>query len=131
MSCPPPAICSSTINTTTATPSLNRDSPQILVSRLSGTLAFFRMPSTAMGSVGEINAMLDAARKPKSLVQVGQQQRSGAHWQSAIDFVFSALLGKCLCFVGQDIWSMAAFMSGLVKCASIRLLNIRVWDLLK
>jgi predicted dehydrogenase len=44
-------------------------------------------------SVGEINAMLDAARKHKSIVQVGQQQRSGAHWKSAIDFVKSGKLG--------------------------------------
>ncbi len=44
-------------------------------------------------SVGEINVMLDAARKYKSLVQVGQQQRSGAHWHTAIDFVKSGKLG--------------------------------------
>jgi len=44
-------------------------------------------------SVGEINVMLDAARKYKRLVQVGQQQRSGAHWHSAIDFVKSGKLG--------------------------------------
>ncbi|MEN8203664.1 MAG: Gfo/Idh/MocA family oxidoreductase [Bacteroidota bacterium] len=45
-------------------------------------------------SVGEINVMLDAARKYKSLVQVGQQQRSGAHWKSAIAFVKSGKLGS-------------------------------------
>ena len=44
-------------------------------------------------SVGEINVMLDAARKNKSLVQVGQQQRSGAHWKTAIEFVKSGKLG--------------------------------------
>ncbi|MCK5067196.1 MAG: Gfo/Idh/MocA family oxidoreductase [Bacteroidales bacterium] len=44
-------------------------------------------------SVGEINVMLDAARKYNRLVQVGQQQRSGAHWKSAIDFVKSGKLG--------------------------------------
>ncbi len=44
-------------------------------------------------SVGEINVMLDTARKYKSIVQVGQQQRSGAHWKSAIDFVRSGKLG--------------------------------------
>jgi len=44
-------------------------------------------------SVGEINVMLDAARKYKSLVQVGQQQRSGAHWLKAIEFVKSGKLG--------------------------------------
>ncbi len=45
-------------------------------------------------SVGEINVMLDAARKYKSLVQVGQQQRSGAHWLNAINFVKSGKLGS-------------------------------------
>lgn len=44
-------------------------------------------------SVGEINVMLDAARKYNRLVQVGQQQRSGAHWKSAIEFVKSGKLG--------------------------------------
>jgi predicted dehydrogenase len=44
-------------------------------------------------SVGEINVMLDAARKYKRLVQVGQQQRSGGHWHTAIDFVKSGKLG--------------------------------------
>jgi predicted dehydrogenase len=44
-------------------------------------------------SVAEINVMLDAARKYNSKVQVGQQQRSGAHWKSAMDFVRSGKLG--------------------------------------
>jgi predicted dehydrogenase len=44
-------------------------------------------------SIGESNAMLDAARRTGSLVQVGQQQRSGAHWKSAIEFVRSGKLG--------------------------------------
>jgi predicted dehydrogenase len=44
-------------------------------------------------SIGEINVMMDAARKYKCLVQVGQQQRSGDHWKSAIRFVQSGKLG--------------------------------------
>jgi predicted dehydrogenase len=44
-------------------------------------------------SIGEINVMIDAARKYKRLVQVGQQQRSGDHWKSAIEFVQSGKLG--------------------------------------
>jgi predicted dehydrogenase len=44
-------------------------------------------------SIGEINVMLDAARKYKSIVQVGQHQRSGAHWKSAVEFVQSGKLG--------------------------------------
>lgn len=45
-------------------------------------------------SVGEIHVMLDAARTYDSLVQVGQQQRSGTHWRSAIAFVKSGRLGS-------------------------------------
>ena len=44
-------------------------------------------------SIAESNVMLDAAGRNKRLVQVGQQQRSGAHWKSAIDFVQSGKLG--------------------------------------
>jgi predicted dehydrogenase len=44
-------------------------------------------------SIAEINVMLDAARKYRRLVQVGQQQRSGDHWKSAIEFVRSGKLG--------------------------------------
>ena len=44
-------------------------------------------------SIGEINVMLDAARKYNRIVQVGQQQRSGTHWKSAIEFVQSGKLG--------------------------------------
>ena len=44
------------IKTTTATPSLNKLSPDIFISSVGGILAFFKMPKTAIGSVGEINA---------------------------------------------------------------------------
>ena len=44
------------IKTTTPTPSLNRDSPVILVSNDFGAPAFFNIPNTATGSVGEISA---------------------------------------------------------------------------
>lgn len=44
-------------------------------------------------SIGEANAMLDAARRYNSIVQVGQQQRSGAHWKTAMEFVWSGKLG--------------------------------------
>ncbi len=44
-------------------------------------------------SIGEINVMLDAAGKYRRLVQVGQQQRSGAHWKTAMEFVHSGKLG--------------------------------------
>ncbi|MNR50504.1 hypothetical protein D3C85_1700290 [compost metagenome] len=48
------AIFRTTANITTATPSLNKDSPTILVSILLGTLACFKTPKTTIGSVGEI-----------------------------------------------------------------------------
>ena len=45
-------------------------------------------------SIAEINVMLDAAKKYGTVVQVGQQQRSGAHWKSAVDFVQSGKLNS-------------------------------------
>jgi predicted dehydrogenase len=44
-------------------------------------------------SIAESNVMLDAARRNKSIVQVGQQQRSGGHWMSAMEFIRSGKLG--------------------------------------
>lgn len=44
-------------------------------------------------SIAECNVMLDAARKHDTVVQVGQQQRSAAHWKKAIEFVRSGKLG--------------------------------------
>ncbi len=38
--------------------------------------------------------MLKAARKYNRIVQVGQQQRSGQHWQDALAIVKSKKLGK-------------------------------------
>lgn len=45
-------------------------------------------------SIEECNLMLAAARRYNRVVQVGQWQRSGPHWQSAMDFVRSGKLGK-------------------------------------
>lgn len=42
----------------------------------------------------ECNAMVNAVEKYKTTVQVGQQQRSGAHWQEAVKYVQSGKLGK-------------------------------------
>lgn len=44
-------------------------------------------------SIEECNLMVAAARKYKKVVQVGQQQRSGDHWQSAMRFIKSGGLG--------------------------------------
>jgi len=44
-------------------------------------------------SIAEIQTMLKAARKYNRVVQVGQQQRSGQHWQDCVAFVRSGKLG--------------------------------------
>ncbi len=44
-------------------------------------------------SIGECQVMLKAARKHNRIVQVGQQQRSGQHWQDVIALVQSGKLG--------------------------------------
>lgn len=44
-------------------------------------------------SIAECDAMVKAARKHKRVVQVGQQQRSGQHWQDVVGIVKSGKLG--------------------------------------
>lgn len=44
-------------------------------------------------SIAELDAMVAAARRYDRVVQVGQQQRSGAHWQEVVAFVRSGRLG--------------------------------------
>ncbi|MCG2589420.1 Gfo/Idh/MocA family oxidoreductase [Rhodohalobacter sulfatireducens] len=45
-------------------------------------------------NIAEINVMKKAANYYGHVVQVGQQQRSGAHWQHVVDLVQSGHLGK-------------------------------------
>ncbi len=45
-------------------------------------------------SIEECNIMVAAAKKYNRVVQVGQWQRSGPHWKSAIEYVQSGKLGK-------------------------------------
>ena len=45
-------------------------------------------------SIAECQVMLEAARKYNRVVQVGQQQRSGQHWQDVVALVKSGNLGK-------------------------------------
>ncbi len=45
-------------------------------------------------SIEECNIMVKAAQQHKTVVQVGQWQRSDPHWQSAVDFIRSGKLGK-------------------------------------
>ena len=44
-------------------------------------------------SIKECDLMVAAVRKYNKVVQVGQQQRSGGHWQSAMQFIKSGQLG--------------------------------------
>ncbi|MEJ1239469.1 Gfo/Idh/MocA family oxidoreductase [Chryseolinea sp. T2] len=45
-------------------------------------------------SIYECDVMLNAARKFKRIVQVGQQQRSGSHWQQIIELVKAGRVGQ-------------------------------------
>jgi len=45
-------------------------------------------------SIEEIFVMEEAVKKYKKTVQIGQWQRSGPHWQSAMDYVKSGVLGN-------------------------------------
>jgi predicted dehydrogenase len=45
-------------------------------------------------SIAECEVMVKAARKYNRVVQVGQQQRSGAHWKDAMDMIRSGKLGQ-------------------------------------
>jgi len=45
-------------------------------------------------TIEECNIMVRAAKKNKSIVQVGQWQRSDPHWLNAVDFIRSGKLGK-------------------------------------
>lgn len=45
-------------------------------------------------TIEECNIMIKAAKKNKSIVQVGQWQRSDPHWLDAVDFIRSGKLGK-------------------------------------
>jgi len=45
-------------------------------------------------TIEECNIMVKAAKKYKSIVQVGQWQRSDTHWLDAVDFIRSGQLGN-------------------------------------
>jgi predicted dehydrogenase len=45
-------------------------------------------------TIAECNLMVDAAKKYKTVVQVGQWQRSDPHWLDAVNFIKSGKLGK-------------------------------------
>ena len=45
-------------------------------------------------TIEECNLMVSAAKRYKTVVQVGQWQRSDPHWQDAVNFIQSGKLGK-------------------------------------
>jgi predicted dehydrogenase len=45
-------------------------------------------------SIGECNVMVEAARKHKRIVQVGQQQRSGNNWKDIMERIKSGKIGQ-------------------------------------
>ena len=45
-------------------------------------------------SIDECQRMVDAANRAGTVVQVGQWQRSGAHWREAMEYVWSGALGE-------------------------------------
>ncbi len=45
-------------------------------------------------SIGECELMVKAVRKYNKVVQVGQQQRSGDHWKTAMDLIKSGKIGQ-------------------------------------
>lgn len=58
-------------------------------------------------TVEECKLMLSAAEKTKKIVQVGQWQRSGSHYQKAIEFVRSGKLGQIRLV---KVWAYQAWM---------------------
>jgi predicted dehydrogenase len=52
-------------------------------------------------SIFEAEQMVNAARRYKRVVQVGQWQRSGLHWQEMVDFIQSGKLGPVS---HVDVW---------------------------
>jgi predicted dehydrogenase len=63
-------------------------------------------------SIRECNIMLRAARRHNRIVQVGQQQRSGAEWKAAMDFIASGQLGKLR---RVNIWANFNYGAGAEK----------------
>ena len=63
-------------------------------------------------SIAECDVMVKAARKYKRVVQVGQQQRSGNHFKSAIDFIKAGNIGELR---KVNIWGNFGYGIGQLK----------------
>lgn len=61
-------------------------------------------------SIEEINVMEKAVKRYKSVVQIGQWQRSDQHWQDAIAYVHSGKLGKIR---NVKAWSYQGWMKSV------------------
>lgn len=63
-------------------------------------------------SIAECDLMVRAARKYNRVVQVGQQQRSGEHWQKAMDFMKAGKIGDLR---KVNIWGNFNYGIGALK----------------
>ena len=63
-------------------------------------------------SIAECDIMVKAARKYNRVVQVGQQQRSGNHFKSAIDFIKEGKIGQLR---KVNIWGNFSYGIGKLK----------------
>ena len=63
-------------------------------------------------SIGECDLMVNAVRKYKKIVQVGQQQRSGDHWKSAIEYIKAGKLGQLR---KTNVWANFNYGIGQLK----------------
>lgn len=63
-------------------------------------------------SIAECDLMVKAARKHNRVVQVGQQQRSGAHWKKAMDYMNAGKIGDLR---KVNIWGNFNYGIGAMK----------------
>lgn len=78
-------------------------------------------------SIAECDAMVKAAKKYNTVVQVGQQQRSSKHWQQMIEYIRAGRLGK----IGQvKVWgnfNYAALPSPVTDSAIPEGVDFETW----
>lgn len=78
-------------------------------------------------SIAECDAMVSAAERYKTVVQVGQQQRSSKHWKELISYIKEGNLGK----IGQaNVWAnfnYAAIPSPAADTATPEHIDFDMW----
>ncbi|WP_339921925.1 Gfo/Idh/MocA family oxidoreductase [uncultured Cyclobacterium sp.] len=77
-------------------------------------------------SIGECNLMVKAAHKYKRVVQVGQQQRSGEVWNSAMQYIHSGGIGK---ISRVNVWANFEYGMGARKVPNQAVPNELDFDL--